>query len=340
MKFRILASLYLFYLTYRLIYWGLDNLLSVSVNAALDTAVSFLMANLIYRSIEGVKESENKTIALVLSIFYFILACVALWTLHWATYTLVNEMTETFKQSFYSFTFQFFDVITLLSIGGAITYAWLKNIEVKTRTIQYKKLIEENRIAELKFLKSQVNPHFIFNTLNAINFSIDKENTQARSLVGDFADLFRYQLYESDQDYILLEKEISFVKKYINIYEVRMNETFNVDINVEGKAEAKLLPPLLLIPFIENSFKHSSNHFSEKSIITISIKVHDLILEFRISNSKRKSTVPERRGEGMGLNNVKKRLEILFPGSHTMNLKEEEETFEVFLKIPLKEEGF
>ena len=339
MKYRILIAIYLFYLAYRLIYWGLDDLINVLANATFDTFSSFLTASIIFRAVKNDKKRNNKVIIYLLSVIYFVLGGLLLWTLHLIVYELTGCMTEKFSRTFFSFTFQFFDVFTLLSIGVAVSYAWLKNIEVQVQTKKYLKLMEENRVAELKFLKSQINPHFIFNTLNAINFSIHKNNKKARSLVSDFADLFRFQLYESDQEYILLEKEIDFLRKYINIYEVRMSETYQINLSIEGETGGKQIPPLLTIPLVENSFKHSSNHFKEKSIIDIVIRINASEMVFRIKNSRKKGIVKGKPAEGVGLANVRKRLAILFPDEHELRVTEEDDKFEVLMRVPVKEEA-
>ena len=243
-------------------------------------------------------------------------------------------MNEVFTKTFYSFTFQFFDVFTILFIGASISFAWFKNIEIRKRIRENNKLLEEKRIAELKFLKNQINPHFIFNTLNAINFSIDQENTIARNLISDFADLFRFQLYESDLEFIELEKELEFIKKYIHIHEVRLSETFNIILKIEGAYKKKLLPPLLLIPFIENAFKHAYNFSDKKSFIIIEIKILENTLILRVINSK--SGDDSNAIGGVGLDNVRKRLAILFPKRHKMEIENEDNQFKVNLEVPLK----
>ena len=222
MRYWILGFLFTFFLFYRLVFWGLDveDLLNVFLNALFDTSISYLSASAIFSLTFKMKSSfGKKVISIAKALIYFSVACLILWGLHLLVYTISGGMNEVFTKTFYSFTFQFFDVFTILFIGASISFAWFKNIETRNRIQENKKLLEEKRIAELKFLKNQINPHFIFNTLNAINFSIDKENTIARNLISDFADLFRFQLYESDLEFIELEKELDFIEKYILIRE-------------------------------------------------------------------------------------------------------------------------
>ena len=336
MRYRILFFLFLFFFFYRLVFWGLDveDLLNIILNAFFDMSISFVAATAIFRLTFSLKSSlKNKVSTIAKAIIYFSAACVILWGLHLSVYTLTGGMNEVFTKTFDSVTFQFFDVFTILFIGSSISFAWFKSIETRKRVSENKKLIEEKRIAELRFLKNQINPHFIFNTLNAINFSIDKENTTARNLIGDFADLFRFQLYESELDFIELEKELEFIKKYIRIHEVRLSETFDIELKIEGDYKNKMIPPLLLIPFIENSFKHACNVSDEKSLILLVIKIMDDTLTLKAVNSK--GTEDIKNSGGVGLDNVRRRLAILFPKQHKLKIKNEGNQFKLRLEIPL-----
>lgn len=343
MKARVLLPLYLFFLLYRLLYWGvaMTVLPNVYFNAAADSLVSYLTAYLIFRANRRKNDSfKNKVEFAAFSSLFFLLACAILWGIHFFIYSLTGGMDQVFRNTFNKFTFQFFDVITLLFIGASISFAWFKNLESRERAEQYHKLIEEKRDAELKFLKAQINPHFIFNTLNAINFSINKENQQARTLVSDFADLFRFQLYESDQDFILLESELEFIEKFIKINEVRMSETYRIEYKVEGNSKGKYIPPLLLIPFIENSFKHAGNIPNEKARISFSIKINEKTLYCKIENTIALKTSSFDKVGGVGLSNVKRRLNLLFSNLHKMDIQENKDFFQVYLEIPLKDELF
>lgn len=341
MKYRILFPLYLFFLFYRLLYWGMSTsaVTNVYSNSLADTLVSFLTAILINRSIKALsKVSYNTFKQIATTVLIFVVSCFALWGIHWFIYTYTGGMQGVFAKTFEKLTFQFFDVITLLFIGVSVSFAWLKNVELKKRAEAYNELIEEKREAELNFLKAQINPHFIFNTLNAINFSIHKDNHEARALVSDFADLFRFQLYESNMDFILLESELEFINKYIKINKVRMSETFEVEYKQDGDLKRKYIPPLILIPFIENAFKHASNEYGKKTRIEIAVQVEASKLNFKINNTKgnKKDTVDH--VGGVGLENVKKRLNILFSKNYSLTIADNKSFFNIELEIPLKNE--
>ena len=205
--------------------------------------------------------------------------------------------------------------------------------------IMQKRLVEiakEKAETELDFLKSQINPHFLFNSLNSVYFLIDKNNIAARQALHKFADMLRYQLYEIKGDKIPIEKEISYLKDYIGLQQLRM-ENSSVQLNVDEGMSSFFIEPLLLIPFLENSFKHLS-HFSngKKNEIRIDLSKQNGEMDFRIRNSTEGKQVHEFSNEGgIGLNNVKRRLELLYPQKHKLIISEEEGWFDVQLKIKM-----
>jgi|GEM_PF-4907052 len=334
MKYAVVLFLYLFFFIYRFIYWGTDDFPIIILNSLNDTLISYFTAKYVYQLVLYANRLQ-KTWLILFSVLIYGLGALILWGLHYLVYEYADDMSDAFRQSFFSMTFQFFDVITLLLVGTAATYAWIKNLEAKSRKEELNLLLEEKRNAELKFLKSQINPHFIFNTLNAINFSIDKSNTKARELVSDFADLFRFQLYESDQDSIEVEKELHYIEKYIQIHRIRLEDTHEISMEVEGDLQQKKIPPLLLIPFIENAIKHSSSALGVKTKIHIHLKADQNYLILEVSNSVLKKTSTSKNG-GLGLKNVQKRMDILFQGDYELGINELDSSFAVKLKIPME----
>jgi sensor histidine kinase YesM len=193
-------------------------------------------------------------------------------------------------------------------------------------------LAKEKADAELNFLKSQVNPHFLFNSINAVYFLIDKNNFAARDALHKFSGMLRYQLYECNGKKTTIEKEIDFLKAYIDMQSLRLNKNTVVDFTCNENVKGFSIEPLLLIPFVENAFKHLS-HFSEgkKNEIRIDISNQNGEMRFTVMNST------EGKGNetpgGIGLANVERRLELLYPGKHTLDIKEEDEKFNVSLKL-------
>lgn len=337
MKARISIGLYLLFFSYRMYFWELNaaDFINVVFNSLADTIVSLLAGILLFKALSKELNSIlNKLMAVFTSLLLLLAASFILFGLHFLVYTLSGNMTENFQSTFFSLGFQMFDALTLMLVGIALSYAFLKNEETQKNVKRIQELIHEKDQAKLQFLKSQISPHFIFNTLNTINFSIAKENTKARELVMDLADLFRFQLYESEQEAIPIEQEIDFVKKYLRIHAVRMEENLQIEFNTEGDLINKSIPPLLIIPFIENSIKHAGNHSQKKSLISVKIKAEEQRLILEVVNTKGESKVLDLEKGGIGLQNVKKRLELLFSNSYDLEIKDLPDAFKVVLVIP------
>ena len=195
-------------------------------------------------------------------------------------------------------------------------------------------LAKEKAEAELGFLKSQINPHFLFNSLNSVYFLIDKNNTDARNALHKFSDMLRYQLYEIKDQKIPIEKEIGFIRDYIDLQRLRREDNCLVKLNVDREVAGFSIEPLLLIPFVENSFKHLSNYSNGRmNEIFIDLSKINGNLSFKISN-----TMEGGRGEkgGIGLPNVQRRLELLYPQRHALQARQQDGWYEVELSMEVE----
>jgi LytS/YehU family sensor histidine kinase len=195
-------------------------------------------------------------------------------------------------------------------------------------------IAKEKAETELNFLKSQINPHFLFNSLNSVYFLIDKSNVEARRALLKFSDMLRYQLYEVKGEKIPIEKEIGYLKDYIGLQQLR-NENCLVQFNVEEGMNSFAIEPLLLIPLVENSFKHLSHFVNErKNEILIDLSKQNGEMDFHIRNTTEGKQVHEFSNDGgIGLNNVKRRLELLYPQKYELNVSEANGWFDVQLTI-------
>jgi two-component system LytT family sensor kinase len=194
-------------------------------------------------------------------------------------------------------------------------------------------LAREKAETELNFLKSQLNPHFLFNSLNTIYFLIDKQNSEARTTLLQMSDLLRYQLYDCNSPAIEIEKEVHYLKDYVRLQELRKDNQYDVGIEVGEQVRGFRITPLLLIPFVENAFKHLSHHSQEKNFIRVNLQQQNGTLTFTVENSKddqQRSTEP---AGGIGLSNVKRRLELLYPGKHTLQVLNNTNTFKIELNL-------
>lgn len=223
-------------------------------------------------------------------------------------------------------------------ISSSIIVAGIKLVKRYLEIERQKKEAEQTALSsELKFLKSQLNPHFMFNALNNIYFLIKKDPEVAAESLATYSDILRYQLYDCNEKYISLKEEINFLENYINISKLRKNRLelqFNKPENLNGEKIA----PLLLAPLVENAFKHVSDEKDEKNYIDIDIQLAEKKLVFHVKNSMKKaedtSEAPV-KDSGIGLGNVKRRLDILYPGQYTWKQTEEDDIYSVNLSLPL-----
>lgn len=196
---------------------------------------------------------------------------------------------------------------------------------------------KEKTLTELKALKSQINPHFLFNSLNSIYSLARKNSTQTPEKIVQLSDLMRHIIYESDVDFIPLEKEVEMVKNYIELQNLRTSEKNKIKLEVLGEIGDKKIAPLLFLPFVENSFKHGLKGGAQKIFVEIRIEVSGTILKFEIENSKGKtSEVNNLKYKGIGIGNVKKRLELIYPNSHLLKISDNKNTFKVLLQVKMK----
>lgn len=200
-------------------------------------------------------------------------------------------------------------------------------------------LLNEKLAAQMELLKSQVQPHFIFNTLNNI-YSLSFTNSNlASEMIYRLSGLLSYMLYDSKKEMILLEKEIEYINHFIKLQQLRFGNRLDISLNVYSGLEGAQIPPLLVLPFVENCFKHGIDNNLDKSWITIdftttSQKELKIKIENSICDSKNCGQKDE-ENSGIGIANVKNRLEIIYPNQHSLKIMQSENSYLVVLKIPL-----
>ncbi len=199
-------------------------------------------------------------------------------------------------------------------------------------------LTKEKFEAELNFLKSQVHPHFLFNTLNNLYALTLKQSEKAPEVVMKLSELLDYMLYECNTDYIALEKEVKLIINYISLELLRYDKKAEIQFNISGEPEKYQIAPLLLFPFVENSFKHGVSSSSSGAFININLKAERNSILFEIENSVPEKPVKksERRGHGIGLDNIKKRLELIYPENHQLQSGNKNGSYKTILLIELR----
>ncbi len=219
----------------------------------------------------------------------------------------------------------FFLVLSGAAVKLMLDYTWMQQHMVE--------MAKEKAEAELNFLKSQINPHFLFNSLNSVYFLIEKNNNEARDALHKFSAMLRYQLYEMNGKTIFIEREIGYLKDYIDLQKLRKEDNFSVVLNCSSNLEGVSIEPLLLIPFVENAFKHISHHKTEQNYIKIDISFEHGEIYFTIENSKDSFAKTTEAHSGIGLANVKRRLVLLYPGKHELKINDGIDTFTAALMI-------
>ena len=195
------------------------------------------------------------------------------------------------------------------------------------------KLKEQSLKQELEYLRYQINPHFIMNTLNNIHALVDIDPEQAKDSIVDMSRMMRYLLYESDNNCVSLNSAIIFLKKYLNLMKLRYMDTVTVNLDVPSScSEEVALVPLVFIPFVENAFKHGVS-INKPSTIDISIEHKDGRLLFHCHNTK--SHAKHEYG-GVGLSNVTKRLELIYGNDYSLDIRDEDDSYDVLLNLPAK----
>ncbi|HZX58028.1 MAG TPA: histidine kinase, partial [Mucilaginibacter sp.] len=205
-----------------------------------------------------------------------------------------------------------------------ITQKWSER-EEQVKNIQIDQLQ-----TELKYLRSQINPHFLFNGLNTIYGSINMNNSEARDMMVQFSDLLRYNLYEADVDMIELEKEVKYMKNYVALQKARSNENMQVTLNVNYKNGGVKIAPLIFMAFVENAFKYVSRGDSGVNSITIGLKEEAGRIDFTCDNSYDET---EPVTGGIGLTNAERRLELLYKDRYQLDIKKDENIYHVHLTL-------
>jgi len=210
-------------------------------------------------------------------------------------------------------------------VGLKVFQKWIKDVQ------HMNELHQTSLKTELEQLKSQVNPHFLFNTLNNLFVLTKTDPEKASQVILGLSDLLRYQLYDSAKEKILLSKDIDFIHNLLALEKIRKND-FEYNIKTEGKVEGVGLPPFLFIPFVENAIKHGSSTVGH-SYLTVDFRITDKQLHFSSVNSK--PPVKSNSIGGLGLKNITRRLELLFPGKYILETDNKADKYIVKLSIPL-----
>jgi len=241
-------------------------------------------------------------------------------------------LADPFQQAFFSNTYYNFSIAFFylaFSVALHLSKEWYFQREL-IRQMEIEKLN-----AELDYLKAQINPHFVFNSINTIYFQIDRQNEDARTSLSNFSEMLRYQLYECNGSEIPIEKELAYIKSYVALQQARKDGNYKITFTEGEDLKGFSISPLLLIPFIENSFKHVS-HFSSVNEIKISLTRDQNNFQLTVHNTRDHRRM---NGEhkGIGLANVRRRLELLYPHRHELTIGESPNAFDIQLTLRIND---
>lgn len=247
----------------------------------------------------------------------------------------LSENSEN-KELFLAEVFGFLPLTILVNLGFGGLKFYFEHAKLYE---QHLILQKEHLETQLQSLQAQINPHFMFNVLNHIHILIQKDSDLASSLLIKYSDILRYQLYGSDKESVNIEDEIRFMKGYIEVERYRWENTLDFNANWQLENPKMQVPPLLLIPFIENAFKHVSRSKSQKGYISINLNQNNKELTFEVENSKSYIKRTTASNSGIGLDNVKKRLNLLYPNKHRLIINETDYVYHSKLIINLSNDG-
>ena len=200
---------------------------------------------------------------------------------------------------------------------------------------------QQKTMAELELLKAQIHPHFLFNTLNNLFALTLRRSPDSPKVVERLSELLRFMIYESGEDFISMEKEIQLLKNYIDLEGIRYGDELELSVSFSGDLEGKQIRPLLFLPLVENSFKHGLSQQLEEKWISLELHVEKNNLTFKLANSwdpdEVMAVIPGKK-KGIGLDNVKRRLDLLYPGKHKIKINDERDMFLVSIEMQVAEE--
>jgi LytS/YehU family sensor histidine kinase len=227
-----------------------------------------------------------------------------------------------------TFLVNFFWVSIFLGVSTAYQSIidWFKNERIKQQ------LENQNLKTELAFLKSQINPHFLFNTLNNIYILAYKQSDQTSEAILKLSEMMRYMLYESSNDLVFVQKEIDIIRQLISLQQLRTKESLCFEFQTMGIEEQNKIAPLILISFVENIFKHGTlNDCNDPAVVQVHVEDNNLTFDSRnkINRQAKDNTT------GIGLPNVKRRLELLYPGSYDFTITNDETHYSIHLRLQL-----
>jgi sensor histidine kinase YesM len=267
---------------------------------------------------------------------YIVLTAALVFSYSWFHYQLITSLPrETMSESMLRFAERITPEFDLLEglIVIILTYALKYTLIAFITQNELLRLQKEKLQLELNALKGQIHPHFLFNTLNNIYSLTLKNSSQASESILKLSDIMRYVLYQANQDKVALSNEIDFIRNYVELQRIRYSQRYDIRLDVNGDPEGRMVSPLLFIDFTENAFKHGIDKRFSDGWVHITFDIGKEEIRFNASNSigQEADQNENRSDSGIGLKNIKKRLDILYPGKHQLEITRNDESYGVEL---------
>jgi len=250
-------------------------------------------------------------------------------------YQFYSEIEKKYAEESYWERFTNFSVFLSKSIKFLTPTALLLMARFYKNQQRFSKLNEQKKTAELTALKHQLNPHFLFNTLNNLYALALKKSDQTPEVIEKLSDMLDYMLYRTNETFVSLHKEIELIENYLSLEKVRYGKRVQISFINDIQKDVKIAP-LLLLTFIENAFKHGVSQELKEAFIALKISLDDDQIIFNIKNSKSKTSVEKNTEHCIGLSNVKKQLDLLYPDNYSLNINSEIDSYSVTLKLITK----
>lgn len=326
------VSFWVLYFSYRIYdiqaYTGLQR---AFIYTGLPTAFNIIASYVHYLFILPVlfRDKNWKKYALLLIVLLVSVLCARILTENqvYAQFAPNEDYFKTLKLSRIVSTI--WDTLTFLAFTGMIRFVldWFE-LENKRKQLENEKLN-----AELNYLKSQINPHFLFNTLHNLNSLVYAGAKNANDVIIKLSNIMRYMIYESGKERVALDREINYMNDYIHLESIRLNNSFTLNFTITGPVDQIQLAPLLLITFLENAFKHGVSDQEPDCRIDVTLSASGNELHYEVSNKKLKTVRSNKLKSGFGLVNVRKRLELSYPDKHVLTVNESDDSYHVSLTL-------
>jgi len=275
---------------------------------------------------------ENKKVWRYLLEFSVPFAALLTLRVHLQRY-LVDGYTYKAEYFYSSFFIVQIVAVTLFIVifVGMLRFAvdWFE-LEAKRKEVENEKLT-----AELNFLKAQINPHFLFNTLNNLYYLAYTKSDNTTEVIAKLSQMMRYMIYDSNHSKVPLNKEIEYMQNYISLERLRLNNQIPIIFELKGNTENVSIAPLIFITFLENAFKHGVSNNNPNAWVNISIELKGDQCIYQVENSKLEDKAEAHEKSGIGLQNVQRRLELSYPGKHHLTMEEKSDRYLVKLNLTL-----